>query len=105
MTDLPVPWEGSRPSRQLAQATRAQEKCELEIFRHGLAARFQAECDRADTQALSDVLTTALDEELGLLRYGLDKAAGSAAAAELVSRKVSQFSEINSRRIARRFGG
>ena len=105
MSNLPIPWEGGRPSRQLAQATRAQEQTELEIFRHGLAARFHAECDRQDSQALSDVMTTALDEELGLLRYGLDKAAGSAAAAELVSRKVAQFSEINSRRIGRRFGG
>lgn len=103
MTDLPIPWDG-QPSRQLTQATRAQEQAELEIFWHTLTARFQAECDRADSEALSDVLTTALDEELGLLRYGLDKAAGSAAAAELVSRKVAEFSELNSRRINRRFG-
>lgn len=104
MSDL-IPWEGNRPSRQLIQASRAQERTELEIFRHGLAARFQAECDRADTEALSDVLTTALDEEVGLLKYGMAKAAGSAAAAELVSRKVDEFSNLNSRRINRRFGG
>jgi hypothetical protein len=103
MTNLPIPWDG-QASRQLTQATRAQEQTELEIFRHTLTARFQAECDRADTEALSDVMSAALDEELGLLRYGLDKAAGSAAAAELVSRKVVEFSGLNSRRISRRFG-
>lgn len=105
MSDLPALWESVRPSRQLAQATRAQEQTELAIFRSQLSARFQSECDRADSEALSDVMTTALDEELGLLRYGLDKANGSAAAAELVSRKVSELSSLNSRRIARRFGG
>jgi hypothetical protein len=62
------------------------------------------EVDRQDTIALGDVLTTATDEELRFLNHGLALAGSSAAKVELVARKVEMFSNINNRRIARRFG-
>jgi|ERR1039458_4967950 hypothetical protein len=92
------------PPRQLAQALRAQHRAELTVFRHGLAARVQAECDRIDSQAAGDALRTALDEEVDLLDYGLRRANGSLAKAELVARKVEMLANINNRRISRRFG-
>ena len=90
--------------RQLARATRAQRSTELQIFEHGLAARYKAEADRIDSQALSDAARAALEEELDLLDYGLSRANGSAARLELVSRKVNILSTANNSRLIRRFG-
>lgn len=105
MPDLPILREGSRASRQLAKATRAQEQTELAVFQHHLEARYLAECDRIDAQAIADVTKGALEEELAVLDWGLAQAAGSPAKAELVARLVGQQSRIDSARIARRFGG
>ena len=104
MNNLPVPWEGPRPSRQLVRAAKAQSRTELDIFRHALNARYVSECERHDAHALSDVVRTALEEEIGNLDWGLEQAAGSAAKAELVSRKIAMQAKINSDRISRRFG-
>ena len=104
MSDLlPIPWTGKSGSRQLAKATRAQEQTELQIFKNGLATRFQAECERQDAQALADVVRCAMDEEMTTLDYGLERAGGSQAKAELVSRLVSIQSRIDAQRITRRF--
>ena len=92
-----------RDSRQVAQAARAQRRTELAIFRHALDAQYRAEVDRLDTQAAADSIRASLDEELDLLSYGLHRAGSSAAGAELVSRKVEMLSNINNRRINRRF--
>jgi hypothetical protein len=105
MSRLPEPRrEHRRLSPQVARAASVQRQTELAIFEHNMDARFVAECERIDSQALGDVTKTALDEELGLLDWGTEQAAGSAAKAELVSRKVNMQSKINSVRIARRFG-
>jgi hypothetical protein len=104
MSNLPVPWEQEQPSRQVVRAARAQQKTELAIHKHSLKARYEAECERVDAQALSDVVRTALEEEIGNLDWGMELAAGSAAKAELVSRKLTMQAKINSDRIARRFG-
>jgi hypothetical protein len=104
--NLPVPVpDPERPSRQLARAIKAQERTELAVFEHNLAARYQAECDRIDSQAIADVTRTALDEEMSVLDWGMAQAGDSLAKAELVSRKVAMQSKIDSDRIARRFGG
>lgn len=92
-------------SRQLARATKAQERTELAIYEHHLAARYQVEVDEIDSAAIGDVTKFALDEEMNTLDWGLEKAAGSQAKAELVSRMVAQQSRIDIARIARRFGG
>lgn len=92
-------------TRQLVQARRAQASSELEVFRYGLGARARAEIDRVDSQAVADATRAALDEELDLIDYGMSRAGQSAAKAELVARHVQRLSEINDRRLNRRFGG
>jgi hypothetical protein len=89
----------------VARAARALQSTELAIYEYGLDARRQAECDRIDSQAISDVTRTALEEEMNVLDWGLERAGGSQAKRELVSRMVAQQSAIDIRRIARRFGG
>lgn len=91
--------------RQMQAAARAQRSTELAVFRHSLDARLRSECDRIDSQAAADAMRAALDEELDLLDYGLSRANGSAAKAELVARKVEMLSSSNNSRINRRFGG
>jgi hypothetical protein len=93
------------PSRQLSRAVTAQSKTELAIYEHNLEARYVAECERIDAEAMSDVIRTSLEEEFGILDWGMGEAAGSPAKAELVARRVAMMSKINSARIARRFGG
>ena len=107
MSQSLVPFDdgsGWLTNRQLVRARRAQLSTDLAVFRHGLQAQAQADMDRQDTQALADALRTSMDEELSLLRDGLAAAGQSAAAIELVSRKVELLSSTNNRRAARRFG-
>jgi hypothetical protein len=91
------PWQTARASRTLAKAN-------MRLFCHGLEAQAQAEEYRQDTQAVSDALRYSLDEEIALLRDGLALAGQSAAAIELVARKVELLSNIDNRRISRRWG-
>jgi hypothetical protein len=105
MSNLPVPWEGTRPSRQLVRAAKARSRTELAIYRHALEVHYVTECERHDAQALSDVVRTSLEEEFCNLDWGLEQAGGSAAKVELVARKVAIQSKINSDRIYRHFGG
>jgi hypothetical protein len=91
-------------SRHLTRAIKKQRRTELAIFEHGLQARYMAECERIDAQALSDVVRTALEEEISNLDWGLRQAAGSAAKAELVARKIAMQSRLNDARIMRNFG-
>lgn len=104
MRELPILWDGRTP-RSVVKATRATEKTEMAVYEHHLQARYLAECDRIDSQAIADVTKGALEEELAVLDWGLAEAAGSAAKAELVSRLVGQQSRIDAARIGRRFGG
>lgn len=99
-----VPNGDALAPRQLVQASRAQSRAALTVFRHALDARVVAECDQIDSQAAGDALQTALDVEVDLLDYGLRRANGSPAKVELVARKVEMLSNINNRRISRRFG-
>jgi hypothetical protein len=94
-----------RSSRQITRAATAQSKTELAVYEHHLQSRLEAEIEQIDAQALSDVIRCSLDEEIGVLDWGMEQAEGSAAKAELVSRKVAMQSKINSARIARRFAG
>jgi hypothetical protein len=106
MSNLPARLSNSPGnSRQVAKAVQAQERTELAVFEHHLTARYLAEIDRIDSAAIADVTKAALEEELNILDWGLEQAAGSPAKAELVSRMVSLQSKIDSGRIARRFGG
>ena len=105
MSDLPARLETARSSWQVSRAVRAQEQTELAVFQHSLDARYLAEVDRIDSQAIADVTKAALEEELSVLGWGLEQAAGRPAAAELVSRMVAQQSKLDLARISRRFGG
>lgn len=93
------------PARHVARAAKARRSAELAVLKHSLKTSYEAECERMDAQALSDVVRTALEEEIGNLDWGMELAAGSAAKAELVSRKLAMQAKINSERIVRRFGG
>jgi hypothetical protein len=105
--NLPARWSPDLPgnSRQIVKAAKAAEHTELAVYEHHLAARYLAEVDRIDGEAIAEVVKAALEEELNLLDWGLAQAAGSPAKAELVSRKTSLLSSANSSRISRRFGG
>jgi hypothetical protein len=105
VSNLPDRLSSPLHSRQVARAAQAQEKTELAIYEHHLAARYQVEVDRIDSAAIGDVTKAALEEEMNVLDWGLERAAGSQAKAELVSRMVAQQSRIDIGRIARRFGG
>jgi len=104
MPNLPARLTDANPSRALARATRDTEQTELSIYRHHLDARYRAECDRIDSQAIADVARSALDTEMDVLDSCMAKAGDSTAKRELVARMVALQSEIDIRRISRRFG-
>jgi len=104
MSNVVPATSGGLTARQAIQVNRAQREAELTVFNHGLQTAVAMEIDRLDSQAIADVITTATEEELCFLAYGLALAGGSAAKAELVARKVHLLSQINNARIARRFG-
>lgn len=97
--------DGGLSARQVEKARRMQASTELEVFRHMLDARALADIDALDSQALADASRAALDEEIGLMDYGLARAGQSPAKAALVAQHVERLARINNRRITRRFGG
>lgn len=103
MTELPVPWQGTRPSRSLARATRASEATALAIHEAELAARFKSEVDQIDSRAIADAVKGALEEEMRVLDEALELAGDSLAKKELVARMLAIQSRIDGNRIARRF--
>jgi hypothetical protein len=104
MSQLPDRLPPSLNSRRVARAARAQEKVEQAVFEHHLITVYQREIERHEGETLAEVAKASLEAEVSLLDWGLERAAGSQAKAELVSRKVSLFSDQNSRRIVRNFG-
>ncbi len=104
MTRLPARRDNRGTDRRLTAAIKASAQTELAIYEHHLAARYKAECQRIDTEALTDVVRCALEEEMRLLDWGLEKANGSPAKAQMVAEKVAMLSKIDSDQIARRFG-
>lgn len=106
MSNLPMPWDDSRPSsRELARAAKAQRRTELEIFDYHLTARRNAEFQRIDSQALSDVVRCSAEEVLSNLEWGLERANGRPAALEIVARKIALQDRLDNARIMRRYGG
>jgi len=106
MSELPaLRVEFERPLRQVGKAAESRRRAELTIHEHALIARIASECDRLDSEATRDAVQTAMEEELGLLSWGMNQADGRAAAAELVSRKVAFLAQANDHRLQRRFGG
>ena len=104
MPNLPARLSEASPSRALTRATRATEQTELSIYKYHLEARRRAEFDRIDSQALGDVARCALEEEMNVMDSCLARAGNSPAKRELVARMVALQSDIDIRRISRRFG-
>jgi hypothetical protein len=90
--------------RHTVQANRSQRRAEMAVYNHSLEVAVATEIDRIDSYSIADVITTATEEELRFLDYGMAMAGNSAARAELVARKLSLLSNINNARIARQFG-
>lgn len=105
MSNLPINNNKGLSKFETWQCERAVRSAELEVFHHALDTTVEVEKDRRTTQGLGSVFGTAIDEEVHLLRHGLNMAGNSAAGVELVSRKVNEFSIINSKRILEKFGG
>lgn len=104
MSLVPTTTSGGTSPYRTAQANRLQRRAELTVFNRSVEAAVETEIDRIDSQVIADVITTATEEELRFLDYGLTMAGNSAAKAELVARKANLLSSINNSRIARRFG-
>ena len=94
---------GGRPSKQIARAVEVLRQSELAVLEHHAEVGFRVQCDEIDARALSDVVRCALEEEFRVLDTAMEAAAGNLAKTELVSRKLAIQSQINNRRIARRF--
>lgn len=93
--------EDEFPVRQMNRAVRLQRSSQMAVFRHGLRAREKTERARLDLQAAGDVVKSAVEEEIDLLEWAMNRAEGSPARVEVVARRVAQFSEINDRIIGR----
>jgi hypothetical protein len=108
MSMLPVPL-GSDPSafsqRTLDRARRAQEGMELAVHKSELRARELAEIQMAYSRAAADAARVDLEEEIDVLKRGMELAKGSAAAMELVARKADALSSADSIRFRKIFGG
>lgn len=106
MPFLPVPTDDDSGlnRRQVVQARKAEAATALELHRYGLAARFRAQVDIYDSQALADANRAAVSEEMDLVDYGLSRAGTSAAKVEMTARAAQRMATINDRRIMRRFG-
>lgn len=106
MSFLPVPTDDDSGlnRRQVVQARKAETATALELHRYGLGARFRAQVDVYDSQALADANRAAVSEEMDLVDYGLSRAGTSAAKVEMTARAAQRMAAINDRRIMRRFG-
>lgn len=104
MTDKPVLWGGRANDRQVVRAARALEQTENAIYSHELEARYLAEVEHIDAEALAEVVKGSLDLEIAFYDEAIAKANGSAAKAQLIADKLSILGKTNSARIARRFG-
>ncbi len=98
--DLPgggevVPFGSSKGHRDLRRA-------ETEVFRYQLRAAVTREKDLTDTDLLEDCVLASAESELRVLRVLTAEAGGSAAALEIVARKVEIMDAIANRRLNRR---
>lgn len=100
------------PTNELANADpgnttrgrKARNSTSLEVYCHGIGSAGRTQIAQQQLQAVKDVMKMALGNELEFLDEGLESANGSAAKAELVARKVSQFVSLDERIIAQNFG-
>lgn len=91
------------PSPAVKKATKVEINAALTAHGHIVAAEMIAQIDMADTEAAKTAAEFALNAEMELLKKGLGKAGTSAAALELVARKVNALSTADENRFRRRF--
>ena len=106
MSFLPVPTDDDSGlnRRQIVQARKAEAATALDLHRYGLGARFRAQVDIYDSQALADANQAAVACEMDVLDYGLSRAGNSVAKVEMTARAAERMARINDRRIMRKFG-
>jgi hypothetical protein len=90
-----------RESRGLQRTVR---NAEIELFHRSVELALTVQMEQRSSQAMTQIAMGSLEDELGLLEYGLARAGNSSAALELVARKVDQLSNLNAVRLARAFG-
>jgi hypothetical protein len=106
MANLPdrIP-PGIPHSRQLARAARAQERTELAVLEHQLAALYDRECAVIDSDSITEVTKHSLTNVLGVLDFGLEKAGNDRPAArEIVARAVQRLEHLDDAAIMSRYG-
>jgi len=103
MPFLPAPTDDDSGLNR--RARKAEASTALELHRYRLGARFRAQVDIYESQALADANRAAVCEEMDLVDYGLSRAGTSAAKIEMTARAAQRMATINERRIMRRFGG
>jgi len=105
MSNLPARLPDGVPNhRQVVRAARAQERTELAILEHQLAAHYDRECAVIDGDSIREVTKNSLDNVLEVLDEGLKKAGDRPAARELVARAISRQERLEDAAIMRRFG-
>jgi hypothetical protein len=104
MSNLPARLPDGVPNRrQVVRATRATERTELAILDHQLAALYDRECAIIDSESIKEVTVNSLDNVLGVLDYGLEKAGDRPAAREVVARAISRMEQLEDAAIMRRY--
>jgi hypothetical protein len=105
MTNLPARISAGVPnSRQVVRAARAQERTELAIVEHQLAALYDRECSVIDSESIAEVTKNSLVNVLDVLDFGLERAGDRPAARELVSRAIARLEHLDDAAIMRRYG-
>jgi hypothetical protein len=104
----PVPSDrqaGGLSRRQLDKARRVEADTALELHRYKHGARFRAQIDIYDSEAVADANQAAACTEMDLMDWCLSRAGMSVAKIEVTARAAQRTAIINDRRIMRRFGG
>ncbi len=104
LPDIPSSAGGEISPVNAKRASRQLSKAELEVFAYQLAAAVNREKSITDVQVIRDVLSAATDEQLDFLSEFAVKANGSAAAMEVVARKLALFDSLVNKKISRRLG-
>ncbi len=106
MSNLPARISAGVPnSRQVVRAARAQERTELAIQEHQLAALYDREAAAIDSEAIAEVTKNSLVNVLDVLDFGLERAGPDRPAArEIVSRAVERLERLDDAAIMRRYG-
>ncbi len=102
LPELPQRHTGDPAGLLPSKADRDLRRAELDVYRHQLKAAVTREKDLTDTDVLEDCILASAESELRVLQALTAQAAGSAAALEIVARKVELMDSVANRRLTRR---